>query len=202
MHTHTAVSSEETHTHTRTHTHTEASQCSGAWWTVGGSVPCSTVSLQLWYWGWRERWTFTPPTYNPCRTRDSNPRPLGYKPNSLSIRTRLAQLYSCSSCYPHWLILIYSYVVIYTIIHKKGTKLSLGWYLLNGIPLYLKSVYVYLKGTYCISKQKGTKMYFLKMYCVDSLCPFFLRMYICWLFILYIFLGFDLAVSNFQTGCW
>ncbi len=25
-----------------------------------------------------ERWTFTPPTYNSCRTWDSNPRPLGY----------------------------------------------------------------------------------------------------------------------------
>ncbi len=131
-HTHT------THTHTHTHTHRAvASQCSVAWGAFGGSVPCSTVSPQSWYWGWRERWTYTPPTYNPCWTWDSNPQPLGYKPNSLSIRARLPQLYSCSSRYPHWLILIYSYVVIYTIIHKKGTKLSLGWYLLNGIPMYL-----------------------------------------------------------------
>ncbi len=30
-----------------------------------------------------------PPTYNPCRTWDSNPRPSGYKSNSLSIRPRL-----------------------------------------------------------------------------------------------------------------
>ncbi len=32
-----------------------------------------------------------PPTYNPCRLRDSNPRPSGYKSNSLSIRPRLPQ---------------------------------------------------------------------------------------------------------------
>ncbi len=30
-----------------------------------------------------------PPTYNPCRTWDSNPRPSGYKSNSLTIRPRL-----------------------------------------------------------------------------------------------------------------
>ncbi len=30
---------------------------------VGGSVSCSRVSPQSWYWGWSERWTFTPPTY-------------------------------------------------------------------------------------------------------------------------------------------
>ncbi len=30
-----------------------------------------------------------PPTYNPWRTWDSNPRPSGYKSNSLSIRPRL-----------------------------------------------------------------------------------------------------------------
>ncbi len=28
------------------------------------------------------------PTYNPCRTRDSNPQPSGYKSNSLTIRPR------------------------------------------------------------------------------------------------------------------
>ncbi len=37
----------------------------------------------------RECWLFTPPTYNSCRTWDSNPRPSGYKSNSLSIRPRL-----------------------------------------------------------------------------------------------------------------
>ncbi len=38
---------------------------------------------------WRECWLFTPPTDNPCQTWDSNPRPSGYKSDSLSIRPRL-----------------------------------------------------------------------------------------------------------------
>ncbi len=42
---------------------------------VGGSVPCSRVSPQSWYWRWRERSLFTPPTDNSCRTWDSNPQP-------------------------------------------------------------------------------------------------------------------------------
>ncbi len=68
-----------------THTHREhtpgavGSQCCGARGAVGGSVPCSRVSPQLWYWGWREHCIFTPPTDNSCRTWDSNPRPSGYK---------------------------------------------------------------------------------------------------------------------------
>ncbi len=65
------------------------SQCCGARGAVGGSVSCARVSPQSWYWRWRERWLFTPPTYNPCRTWDSNPRPSGYKSNSLSIRPQL-----------------------------------------------------------------------------------------------------------------
>ncbi len=47
---------------------------------VGGSVPCSRVSPQSWY---------IPPSTIPLRTWDSNPRPLGYKSDSLSIRPRL-----------------------------------------------------------------------------------------------------------------
>ncbi len=43
--------------------------CCGARGAVGGLVPCSRAS-QSWYWGWREHWTFTPPTYNFCRTWD------------------------------------------------------------------------------------------------------------------------------------
>ncbi len=39
--------------------------------------------------GGREHWSFTPPTYNPCQYRDSNPRPLGYKSDSLTIRSWL-----------------------------------------------------------------------------------------------------------------
>ncbi len=78
------------HTH---HEHTPGAVgshlCCGAWGAVGGSVPCSRVSPQSWYWGCRECCTFTPPTYNSCRTWDSNPRPLGYKSDSLFIRPRL-----------------------------------------------------------------------------------------------------------------
>ncbi len=93
--THKAVRSEHTHTH-REHTPgAVGSQCCGARGAVGGSVPCSMVSPQSWYWRRRERWLFTPPTYNPCRTWDSNPQLLGYKSNSLSIRPRLPLLF-CS----------------------------------------------------------------------------------------------------------
>ncbi len=54
---------------------------------VGCSVPCSRAP-QSWYRGWRECWTFTPPTYNSCWTWDSNPWPLGCKSYSLTIRVR------------------------------------------------------------------------------------------------------------------
>ncbi len=68
------------HTHTHTHTHTQSSgqplRHPGSSW---GSVPCSR-SPQSWYWR-----TF-PPTYNPCRTWDSNSQPLDYKSDSLTIR--------------------------------------------------------------------------------------------------------------------
>ncbi len=72
VHTH---SSEHTHTHTHTPwTHTRSSgqpfmlQRPRSSW-----VPCSRAP-QLWYWGWRERWTFTHPTYNSCQpeTRTHN----------------------------------------------------------------------------------------------------------------------------------
>ncbi len=58
-HTHTAVN---THTH-RKHIPGEVGShlCGGARGEVGGSVPCSKVSPQSWYWRWREHWTFTPP---------------------------------------------------------------------------------------------------------------------------------------------
>ncbi len=39
--------------------------------------------------GGRERCTFTPPTYNSCRTWDSNSQPLDYESDSLTIRPRL-----------------------------------------------------------------------------------------------------------------
>ncbi len=84
------------HTHTPwTHTpwtHTRSSgqpYCCSARGAVGGSVSCSRVSPQSWYWGWSERWLFTPPTYNPCRTWDSNSQPFGYESDFLTIRPRL-----------------------------------------------------------------------------------------------------------------
>ncbi len=56
--------------HTQQWTHTPGAVgshlCCGARGAVGGSVPCSRAP-QSWYWGWRERCTFTPPTYNSCR---------------------------------------------------------------------------------------------------------------------------------------
>ncbi len=70
--THT-VSSEQTHTHSSEHTPGAVGShlCCGARGAVGGSVSCSRAA-QSWYWGWRERCTFTPPTYNSCWTWDSN----------------------------------------------------------------------------------------------------------------------------------
>ncbi len=74
------------HTHSSEHTPgAVGSQSCGARGAVGGLVPCSRVSPQSWYWRWRECWLFTPSTYNPCRTWDSNPQPSGYKSDSLSI---------------------------------------------------------------------------------------------------------------------
>ncbi len=93
-----AINPSKVHTHSSEHTHTPWTHtpgavgshlCCGARGAVGGSVPCSTVSPQSWYWRWRERCTFTPPTYNPCWTWDSNSQPLGYESDSLTIRPRL-----------------------------------------------------------------------------------------------------------------
>ncbi len=75
----------------KVHTHTPGAvgiQCCGARGAVGVMVPCSRAP-QSRYWGWRERCTFTPPTYNSCQTGDSNPQPLGYESDSLTIRPRL-----------------------------------------------------------------------------------------------------------------
>ncbi len=82
------------HTHSSEHTRSSGQPYCGARGAVGGSVPCSRVSPQSWYWRWREHLLFTPPTYNPCRTWESNRQPLGYKSNSLTIRPRLP----CHSC--------------------------------------------------------------------------------------------------------
>ncbi len=68
--THTAVSSEQTQTHTRSSRQPFMLQRSGSSWVFGAmlKVLTSVVVLRV----ERERWTFTPPTYNPCRTWDSN----------------------------------------------------------------------------------------------------------------------------------
>ncbi len=87
--THTAVRIKQTHTHCE---HIPGAVGShlycGARGAVGGSVPCSRAP-QSWYWRWRERCTFTPPTGNSCQTWDSNPWALGYRSNYLYIRPRL-----------------------------------------------------------------------------------------------------------------
>ncbi len=72
-----------------THTRSSGQPCYSARGAVGGSVSCSRTP-QSWYWRRRERWLFTPPTYNPCRTWDSNPQPLDYESDSLTIRPRLS----------------------------------------------------------------------------------------------------------------
>ncbi len=77
------------HSQQWTHTRSSGQPCCGARGAVGGSVPCSRVSPQSWYWRWREHLLFTPPTDNSCRTWESNLQPLGYKSNSLTIRPRL-----------------------------------------------------------------------------------------------------------------
>ncbi len=71
------------HSQQWTHTRSSGQPCCGARGAVGGSVPCSRVSPQSWYWRWREHLLFTPPTDNPCWTWESNLQPLGYKSNSL-----------------------------------------------------------------------------------------------------------------------
>ncbi len=83
-------SDSDVHTHSNEHTPRAVGShlCCGARGAVGGSVSCSRTP-QSWYWGWRARCTFTPPTYNSCRTWDSNSQPLDYEPNSLTIRPRL-----------------------------------------------------------------------------------------------------------------
>ncbi len=75
-----------------THTRSSGQPYCGARGAVGGSVPCSRVSPQSWYWRWREHLLFTPPSDNPCRTWESNLQPLGYKSNSLTIRPRLPHM--------------------------------------------------------------------------------------------------------------
>ncbi len=100
VHTH---SSEHTHTH-REHTPGAVGShlCCGVRGAVGGSVPCSRAP-QSWYWGWRECCTFTPPTYNPCRTWDSNSQTLDYESDSLTITGPSPRGGIRGQCPPKWL---------------------------------------------------------------------------------------------------
>ncbi len=128
--THTAVSSEHA-------PRAVGSHCSSAQGAIGGSVPCSRAP-QSWYWRWRECCSFTIPTFNPCRTWDSNPQPLDYKSDSLTIRPRL----------PHQ---AYSLASLFT-----GAKEAKFPYFTKGKPvsswLISKSSYILLyKSTFCIS---------------------------------------------------
>ncbi len=108
--THTAVN---THTH-RGHTPGAVGShlCCGAWGAVGGSVSCSRAP-QSWYWGWRERCTFTPPTYNSCRTWDSNSQPFDYESHSLTIRPRLPPWGNCHFWHGvnHGVIVIFGWTI-------------------------------------------------------------------------------------------
>ncbi len=76
------------HSQQWTHTRSSGQPYCGARGAVGGSVPCSRVSPQSWYWRWESTCYSLPPD-NPCRTWESNLQPLGYKSNSLTIRPRL-----------------------------------------------------------------------------------------------------------------
>ncbi len=88
--THTVVSSE--HTHCEHAPGAVGSHCSSARGAIGGSVHCSRAP-QSWCWRWRECCSFTIPTFNPCRTWDSNPQPLDFKSDSLTIRPLLWRLF-------------------------------------------------------------------------------------------------------------
>ncbi len=86
-HTHTH-SNEHTHTAVNTHTHSSGQpfmlRRPGSSWGIGALLKglTSVVVLKV----ERECWTFTPPTYNSCRPRDSNLQPLDYESNPLTIR--------------------------------------------------------------------------------------------------------------------
>ncbi len=73
------------HTHSSEHTHTRSCGQPIIWRPGSSSVPCSRVSPQSWYWRWRERLLFTPPTDNYSQTWVLNPWPSGCKSDSLSI---------------------------------------------------------------------------------------------------------------------
>ncbi len=83
--THTAINTHTPWTHTRS-SGQPILRRPGSSWEFGALLKgTSVVVLKV----ERECWLFTPPTYNPCRTGDSNPWPSAYKSDSSSIRPRL-----------------------------------------------------------------------------------------------------------------
>ncbi len=80
-----------------THTHPEQ-WAAILLWHLGSSWGLAQGShLRCGIEGGRECWLFTPPTDNSCRTWDSNPWPLGYKSDSLSIRPQLPTIIKTNS---------------------------------------------------------------------------------------------------------
>ncbi len=110
----------QVHTHSSEHTHTPWTHtrevgnylCCGTRGAVGGSVPCSEP--QSWYWRWREHWTFTPPTKNPCRNRHSNSQPFDYESDSLTIRPRIPHNFIVDRCgnFSLWELFSACYIVM------------------------------------------------------------------------------------------
>ncbi len=88
--THTAVNTHTPWTHTRA---VGCHLCCSARGSVGVRCPCSRAP-QSWYWGWRERCTFTPPHLQSLPDRDSNSQPFDYESDSLTIRPRLPYCHS------------------------------------------------------------------------------------------------------------
>ncbi len=86
------------HTQQWTHTHTPWTHTRSSWqpmlrrpgssWGFGALLKGLISSHGI---EGGERWSFITPTDNSCQTWDSNPRPLGYKSDYLSIRPRLPQ---------------------------------------------------------------------------------------------------------------
>ncbi len=85
------------HTQQWTHTHTHREHTTGAVGShlccdaraaVGGSVPCSRAP-QSWYWRWKRALYIHSPHLQFLLAWDSNPQPLGYESNFLTIRPRL-----------------------------------------------------------------------------------------------------------------
>ncbi len=100
-----AFNPSKVHTHSSEHTHREHTPgavgshlCCGTQGAVGGSVPCSRTP-QSWYCG-GENAVHSLPHRQFLPARDSNPQPLDYESDSLTIRPQLPQcvLYIDNEC--------------------------------------------------------------------------------------------------------